>query len=72
MIEWWQGITTPGAVPPLGAPGAWHTDEWVGAVLTADHLVRESSDAQASMVDSFVRSSLTASKRLLGDSEDGS
>ncbi|MGA7953733.1 MAG: hypothetical protein WCA07_09465 [Gloeobacterales cyanobacterium] len=53
-------------LPPLDGHGFWHTEHWVGAVLTASKLTQDSAEAQEEQVRAFLRTALEASKTLLG------
>ena len=53
-------------LPPLDGHGFWHTEDWVGAVLTASKLTQDSAEAQEEQVRAFLQSALEASKALLG------
>lgn len=52
-------------LPFLEGDGFWHTQEWLGAVLTASRLTQDSSEAQVKQVKSFLESAINASKQLL-------
>ena len=53
-------------LPPLAGDGFWHTQHWVGAVLTASRLTQDvSTKAQQQQVESFIDSAITASINLL-------
>ena len=53
-------------LPPLAGNGFWHTQHWVGAVLTASRLTQDvSSQVQQQQVESFLNSAITASIALL-------
>jgi hypothetical protein len=52
-------------LPPLDGNGVWHTQHWLGAVLTASQLVVDSAQAQRSQVRSFLLSAWKASTVLL-------
>jgi hypothetical protein len=53
-----------GNLPPL-TTGLWHTQEWVGAVLPASHLVRERSETgQRDLVRSFLAESIAVCEAL--------
>ena len=56
----------PGDLPKLPPPADWHTTEWVGAVMTADHLISAGDEgAQASRAASFARAAIAGSRALL-------
>jgi hypothetical protein len=64
VLPWPQPDGTP---PPLPV-GSWHTEGWYGAVLTARDVVGpRDGDRQHSTVEEFVRHSIAASRRLLGE-----
>jgi hypothetical protein len=44
--------------------GAWHTTEWIGAVLRGSHLTRDAT-SQKSQVDRFIQSSVDTAIRLV-------
>lgn len=50
-------------LPPVDGKGFWHTQHWVGAVLTASKLER--GEAQQAQVQSFLDSAVEAAKTLL-------
>jgi hypothetical protein len=52
-------------LPPLDGKGVWHTQHWVGAVLTASQLTGKSAQAQAEQVRQFLRSAEQVSTALL-------
>ncbi len=53
-------------LPPLAGDGFWHTQYWVGAVLTASRLTQDVSiTVQQQQVESFVDSAVSASINLL-------
>jgi hypothetical protein len=61
---------TPYPYPKVPLPalnvGRWHTEDWVGAVLPASHLVRGgSAEAQRDLVQSFLGHSIAACEALL-------
>ena len=47
-------------LPALKSPGRWHTEGWVGAVLTSDQFVNE--EDQADIVRSFLDEAVAALK----------
>jgi len=54
-------------LPTLAGNGRWHTEGWVGAILTADHIETDaSSGQQMEQVQNFLNSAITASQTLLG------
>jgi hypothetical protein len=53
-------------LPPLAGHGFWHTEHWVGAVLTASKLTQESAATQEEQVRTFLQSAVEASQALLG------
>lgn len=55
----------PTSLSELDGGGFWHTQHWVGAVLTASQLTTDSAPAQAEQVRSFLHSAVKASKALL-------
>lgn len=59
----------PGALPPLQGPGHWHTEGWVGVVLTGPELVAAGGGAsQVHTVRLYLDSALAACRAVLGDS----
>jgi hypothetical protein len=52
-------------LPSLAGHGFWHTEHWVGAVLTASNLTQDSAAAQEEQVRAFFQSALDASEALL-------
>lgn len=58
-------------LPTPDGNGFWHTQHWIGAVLTASRLVREdqtdqkATEVQKQQVETFLKSALNASKALL-------
>ena len=55
------------ALPTLAGNGRWHTQGWVGAILTADRIVTEApSGQQIEQVQNFLNSAINASKTLIG------
>lgn len=54
--------------PELDGNGFWHTQDWVGAVLTTSNLVADSVQAQQAQVRSFLKSARMASQTLLQES----
>ncbi|MCG8467842.1 MAG: hypothetical protein MJB57_06465 [Gemmatimonadetes bacterium] len=55
----------PNGLPVLVGGGFWQTEGWVGAVLSAAAVVSTQEERQAETVESFIRSALSSSKRLL-------
>jgi hypothetical protein len=53
-------------LPSLAGHGFWHTEHWVGAVLTASKLAQDSAAAQEEQVGAFLQSAVEASQALLG------
>ena len=51
-------------LPPLAGDGFWHTQHWVGAVLTASRLTQDISITEQ-QVESFIDSAVSASIYLL-------
>jgi hypothetical protein len=51
-------------LPELEGNGVWHTQDWVGAVLTTPNLVADSSQAQRGQIKSFLESARMASQAL--------
>ena len=51
-------------LPQLSSNGTWHTDGWVGAILTASQLSQE--DKQPEKLAAFLDSAISASRSLLG------
>ncbi len=61
-------VPDPPPTPELDGRGTWHTDEWFGAVLTAERLGRDDgAAAQASQVEAFIRSAVAAGRRMIAD-----
>lgn len=57
----------PATLPALDGPGEWHTEGWVGAVLTADRVVQADDEFRAAVVTKFVDVAVaTATELLLG------
>jgi hypothetical protein len=53
-------------LPKLPPPAYWHTQDWTGAVLTADDLVGDGDErAQATRAASFARAAIAGSRALL-------
>ncbi len=52
-------------LPSLAGHGFWHTEHWLGAVLTASKVTQDSAEAQEEQVRAFLQSALEASKALL-------
>jgi hypothetical protein len=52
-------------LPSLAGHGFWHTEPWVGAVLTASTLAQDSAAAQEEQVRAFLQSALDVSEALL-------
>lgn len=57
------------SLPKLAGRGFWHTQHWVGAVLTASQVTADSAPAQAEQVSSFLHSAVKVSKALLTGTE---
>jgi hypothetical protein len=56
----------PTVLPKLPPPAYWHTQDWTGAVLTADDLVGDGDErAQATRAASFARAAIAGSRALL-------
>lgn len=56
----------PADLRALAGPGAWNTEGWVGAVLTADDIVAITDhDAQRAMVDGFLDDAISAMRAAL-------
>jgi hypothetical protein len=53
-------------LPPLPG-GSWHTKDWIGAVLTADEIVKQESQSQQSFVGNFLTSAITNMSTLLAN-----
>lgn len=51
-------------LPSLNGNGFWHTQHWVGAVLTASKLMTDSAEAQRLQVKAFLASALQVSDTL--------
>jgi hypothetical protein len=56
-------------LPALDGNGIWHTQDWVGAVLTTSNLVVDSVQAQQAQVRSFLQSARIASQILLQEAQ---
>jgi hypothetical protein len=56
-------------LPELDGNGLWHTQDWVGAVLTTSKLVADSSQAQQEQIHSFLKSARLAAQSLLQESQ---
>ena len=53
-------------LPKLPPPASWHTDKWVGAVLTAADLIAAGEEgAQATRAASFARAAIAGSRAML-------
>lgn len=53
------------SLPTLGGPGAWHTDGWIGAVLTSEEILRVEADRRSDVVKAFVDAGIEAAVRAL-------
>lgn len=64
----WPIPERPDALPQLAGGGSWHTEGWVGAVLTGSRLVAAGNDpvAQAERVRAFLTSAIPAARELAG------
>ena len=58
----------PANLPELDGGGSWHTQDWVGAILTASQLSQ--GDEQQAQVKAFLQSAVKASLSLLEDNKD--
>ncbi|MGB8702183.1 MAG: hypothetical protein WCD18_22430 [Thermosynechococcaceae cyanobacterium] len=56
-------------LPELDGNGLWHTQDWVGAVLTTSNLVADSSQAQQEQIQSFLESARLAAQSLLQEAQ---
>jgi hypothetical protein len=63
----WPYPKTP-ALTPLDGEGIWHTEGWVGAVLTGSRLVAggADADAQATRARAFLASAIPAARAMAG------
>jgi len=52
---------------PLLPGGRWHTQDWIGAVLTADEIVKQECQSQQSFVGNFLTSAITNVSTLLAN-----
>ncbi len=52
-------------LPELPAGGEWHTQDWVGAILTADRLTKSSAREQQRQVEDFVGAAVRACRKML-------
>lgn len=57
------------ALPRLEGPGAWHTDGWTGALLTAEAVTAVDPHRRRSMVRAFVDEAVAASRLALADDD---
>jgi hypothetical protein len=55
----------PEALPKLDGPGHWHTDGWVGAVLTGEEIVAAEPAAREGMVRGFLDRAIAAVTALV-------
>jgi len=54
------------ALPELSSGGFWHTKDWVGAILTAESILKlDSSEEQQNAVEGFINTGIKESKVLL-------
>jgi hypothetical protein len=53
------------ALPELDRPGHWHTDGWVGAVLTGEEIVAAEPAAREAIVRDFLDRAITAATALV-------
>lgn len=58
----------PANLPELDGGGSWHTQDWVGAILTASQLSQ--GDEQQAQVKAFLQSAVKASLALLEENKD--
>ena len=56
----------PEALPPLQRPGAWHTEDWTGAVLAGEYLVATDEELRKAVVQNFLDVSIEAAITCLG------
>lgn len=54
-------------LPALGGGGSWHTEGWVGAVLTATAIANHDATARADAVAEFIETAVPAAHTLVGD-----
>ena len=52
-------------LPSLEGQGKWHTEDWLGALLTASAMSNRSREAQAEQVQVFLESAIQASLKLI-------
>jgi hypothetical protein len=52
------------SLPPLEGQGLWHTQKWVGAILTASQLKSDATQSQQLRI--FLQSAIQASQNVLG------
>ena len=57
-------------LPPLPI-GTWHTEGWVGAVLTASALLAGEGDGQEQRASGFISAAVAACETLMGDTQNG-
>ncbi len=57
-------------LPPLTV-GAWHTDGWVGAVMTASALLAGDSEGQEQRASGFINQAVAACEALKGETRHG-
>jgi len=64
----WPIPERPDALPQLAGGGSWHTEGWVGAVLTGSTLVAAGSNpvAQVEQAQAFLTSAIPAARELAG------
>ena len=55
----------PDALPTLDGPGAWHTEGWVGAVLSGEEVVETDPAFREAVVRKFVDVSVAAALSIL-------
>ena len=53
------------ALPELRAGASWHTEDWTGAVLTADRMISVPHDDQEEQAGSALREAIEVGKRVL-------
>lgn len=72
----WYWYVTPWPYPPaealptLAGTGHWHTEGWVGAVLSGDEVVHAAPDARSRLVEDFVQDAVGASIKVLSTREE--
>ncbi len=68
----WYWYVTPwpypdaGGLPELDGPGGWHTEDWVGAVLTGEDVRAADPEFRPAVVRKFIDTAMAAALRALG------